>query len=204
MLDGDRARIELAYSLLLSLPGTPVLFYGEEIGMGENLDVAGRSAVRTPMQWSDEPGAGFSTAAEEGFPRPLPTGEFGPAAVNVATQRTDPDSLLNWFERMIRRRRDTTELALGQPVAILTAPVALYAQRCTWQDSSVVTVHNLGSDPVEVAVPLGEDGDEEVLGADDLLEPAWVTAEDGHLSLKLDGYGYRWLRIRRATDRRTP
>jgi glycosidase len=156
------------------------------------------------MQWSDEPGGGFSQAPGKAFPRPLPDGDFGPAAVNVAAQRTDPASLLNWFERMIRRRRETTELALGQAVAVPTEPVAVFAQRCTWQGSSVVTVHNLGPDPVEVDIPLGEDGDEAIIGADDLLETAWVEAVDRQLSLKLDGYGYRWLRPRREGDRRTP
>jgi hypothetical protein len=68
----------------------------------------------------------------------------------------------------------------------------------------VVTVHNLGPDPVEVDIPLGEDGDEAIIGADDLLETAWVEAVDRQLSLKLDGYGYRWLRPRREGDRRTP
>ena len=69
MLGGDPQRIRMAYSLLFSLPGTPVLFYGEEIGMGENLAAEGRMAVRTPMQWSDEPGAGFSTARADGGSR---------------------------------------------------------------------------------------------------------------------------------------
>ena len=61
MLDGDQARIRMVYSLLFSLPGTPVLFYGEEIGMGENLDIEGRMSVRTPMQWADATNGGFST-----------------------------------------------------------------------------------------------------------------------------------------------
>ena len=93
MLDGHPQRIRMAYSLLLSLPGTPVLFYGEEIGMGENLDAAGRMAVRTPMQWSDEPGAGFSTAESERFPSPVtdrrvrpPGGERRRAAPRPATR----------------------------------------------------------------------------------------------------------------------
>ena len=81
MLDGDQRRIRLVYSLMLSLPGTPTLFYGEEIGMAENLDLPGRMAVRTPMQW--QPGAlgGFSTApTPELLCRPFPAGPFGPDA----------------------------------------------------------------------------------------------------------------------------
>src|SRR3546814_2202472 len=94
MLDGDQDRIGMVYSLLFSLPGTPVLFYGEEIGMGENLDVDGRPSVRTPMQWTDGRNAGFSSARPSRLTRPLPDGRFGPLAVNVADQRRDPDSLL--------------------------------------------------------------------------------------------------------------
>src|SRR3954471_10784316 len=105
MLDGDPRRVRMVYSLLFSLPGTPVLFYGEEIGMGENLEAEGRMAVRTPMQWSPERGAGF-TPDREWIVRPLVSGRFGPERVNVTAQRRDPHSLLNWFERLIRRRRE--------------------------------------------------------------------------------------------------
>src|SRR5688500_16257563 len=154
MLDGDMDRIRLAYSLLFSLPGTPVLFYGEEIGMGEELSAPGRSAVRTPMQWSDDPGAGFSLAPPESFPGPLVQGEFGPAAVHVAAQRNDPASLLTWFERLIRRRRETHELALGTYRAVRTRPKAVFAHRCDWAGSTVLAVHNLGKDPVALRLPV--------------------------------------------------
>ena len=90
MLDGDPRRLRMAYSLLFSLPGTPVLFYGEEIGMGENLDVEGRLAVRTPMQWTSGRNGGFSDAAPSRLPRPVVDGAFGPEHVNVADQRTTP------------------------------------------------------------------------------------------------------------------
>ena len=113
MLDGDPDRVRLVYSLLFSLPGTPVLFYGEEIGMGENLEIPGRLSVRTPMQWTDERNGGFSPAAPSKLPRPLPDGDFGPMGVNVADQRRDPNSTLNWFERLIRRRRETPEFGWG-------------------------------------------------------------------------------------------
>src|SRR3712207_5145309 len=99
MLGGDQRRIRLVYSLVFSLPGTPVLFYGEEIGMAENLAIEGRGAVRSPMQWSAERHGGF-TLGEEPV-RPLTDGSFGPDAVNVAHQRRDPDSLLNWMERLV-------------------------------------------------------------------------------------------------------
>src|SRR6478735_5438822 len=110
MLDGDERALRMAYSLMFSLAGTPVLFYGEEIGMAENLDIEGRYAVRSPMQWSAEPNGGFSTVTDPAqLRRPLTTGRFGPDRVNVADQRRDPHSLLNWLERLIRRRRECPE-----------------------------------------------------------------------------------------------
>ena len=107
MLGGDQRWLRMAYSLLFALPGTPTLFYGEEIGMGENLEVEDRLAVRTPMQWTDGPTAGFSTAPADGLVPPAAADgrSSAPAVVNVADQRTDPDSLLNWFERRIRLHR---------------------------------------------------------------------------------------------------
>jgi trehalose synthase len=203
MLGGDPQRIRMAYSLLFSLPGTPVLFYGEEIGMGENLDATGRMAVRTPMQWSDEPGAGFSTADSERFPSPVTEGEYGPLAVNVAAQRREPGSLLNWFERLIRRRRETPEFGLGTWSVITTDEPAVLAHRCDWDASTVVAVHNLGAEPCRLAIPL--DGIDDVAGAADLLDGTGEQPLDEPvLDLTLEPYGYRWLRIRRAGQRLTP
>jgi len=115
MLDGDQRRIRMVYSLLFSMPGTPVLFYGEEIGMGENLAVEGRFAVRTPMQWTSDPkGGGFSTADPATFPGPLPTGAYGPEAVNVRDQLRDSGSLLAWIRTLIDGYRACPELAWGR------------------------------------------------------------------------------------------
>jgi glycosidase len=203
MLGGDPQRIRMAYSLLFSLPGTPVLFYGEEIGMGENLDVPDRLSVRTPMQWSDELGAGFSTADPDAFPRPVTGGVFGPLAVNVAAQRRDAGSLLNWFERLIRRRRETPELGLGSWSVIPNDRRTVLAHRCDWNGSTVVAVHNVGAEPCRLDLPL--EGIEDAVGADDLLDGAGEQALDGAvLHLTLDGFGYRWLRIRRRGQRLTP
>ena len=114
MLGGDQARLRMVYSLMFSLPGAPVLFYGEEIGMAENLEIEGRMSVRSPMQWSGEANAGFSTAAQEKLRRPVVAGDdYGPSAVNVADQRRDPDSLLNWMERLIRTRKECPEIGWG-------------------------------------------------------------------------------------------
>ncbi|MEY2533502.1 MAG: hypothetical protein QOF29_1412, partial [bacterium] len=133
MLGGDQRAIRMVYSLAFSLPGTPVLFYGEEIGMGENLEVEGRMAVRTPMQWSAERNGGFSPADDAArLRRPLPKGPFGPEHVNVAAQRRDAGSLLNWFERLIRRRRECPELGFGTLQLLESGVPSVLAHRCDW------------------------------------------------------------------------
>ena len=107
MLDGDPRRIRLAYSLLFSLPGTPVLFYGEEIGMGENGEQQGRQAVRTPMQWTDERNGGFSRAAPSRLTASPPTDGYAPEHVNVEAQLHDPESLLSFIEKSGAQRAVT-------------------------------------------------------------------------------------------------
>src|ERR1051326_6430022 len=114
MLGGDVARLKMAYSLLLSLPGTPVIRYGEEMGMGEDLRLKERNSIRTPMQWTDEENAGFSTARRNELFRPVITGgEFGYERVNVEAQQRDRESLLNFIERCIRARKQCREFGWG-------------------------------------------------------------------------------------------
>ena len=202
MLGGDVDRLKMAYSLLFSLPGTPVLFYGEEVGMGENLAVEGRAAVRTPMQWSDEPGAGFSTAEPDTFPAPLAEGEYGPLAVNVADQRRDPESLLNWFERLIRRRKETPELGLGQWRIVDNDVPAVLTHRCDWDAVTVVAAHNFSPEPCRVRLEL--DGLDDVVAMHDLFDGERRELDEPVIELTLDGYGYRWLRTQRKGQRLTP
>ncbi|MGI9021837.1 MAG: alpha-amylase family protein [Acidimicrobiales bacterium] len=216
MLGGDQARIRLVYSLLFSLPGTPVLYYGEEIGMGENLGVPGRLSVRTPMQWTDEHNGGFSSARPSRLPRPVVEGPFGPLAVNVADQRRDPSSLLNWFERIIRRRRETPEIGWGAVTLLDTGgDHAVLAHRCDWEGSAVVAVHNLSAEARHTRIDLGptQEGDRLV----DLLTtdaPRAVPGPSGPLGggqqsapaleLKLEGYRFAWLRLQSAASRTAP
>ncbi|MBA2496989.1 MAG: alpha-amylase family protein [Acidimicrobiia bacterium] len=203
MLDGDQDRIRLVYSLLFSLPGTPVLFYGEEIGMGENLGIEGRMSVRTPMQWTDEPSAGFSDARPSKLRRPLPDGRFGPMAVNVAQQRRDPDSLLSWMERVIRRRRETPELGWGATTVLATSERAVLAHRADWEGSTVLAVHNLGDEPCVVQVEVTLEPGARLV---DLLhrdvDPP-IVGDDG-LGLRLAAHGHRWFRVHEPGGRTTP
>lgn len=189
MFDGDDDRLRMAYSLMLSLPGAPVLFYGEEIGMGENLEIDGRLSVRTPMQWTPGRNGGFSTARPSSLRRPLPEGRFGPLAVSVAEQRRSGASMLSWMERMIRRRREVPELSWGTCDTI-DVDEAVLVLRYVGDDRHVVIVHNLSPEPKEVKVPI--DADHPVVV--DLLEGDAHPREpdDHHLRLTLTGYGYRW------------
>ena len=198
MLGGDRDRLRLAWSLMFTLPGTPVLLYGDEIGMGDNLAIPDRLSVRVPMQWSDEPNGGFSTAEADDLVRPLAAGRYGPRHVNVAVQRRDPDSQLNWMERLIRRRRQTPELGWGTSTLVETEDPALFAHRCDWQDSTVVAVHNLGAKRAKATLELGP----EAIAVDDLLElREHKLRKGGTMDVELDAYGYLWLRARRAGQR---
>lgn len=186
MLDGDPRRIRMVYSLLFSLPGTPVLFYGEEIGMGENLDAEGRNAVRTPMQWSAGKNAGFSPARPSRLPGPIVAGGYGPDHVNVASQRDDPESLLSFMKRLILRYRECPELGWGRFEVLDQPDLAVLAHSCTWDDGRIVALHNLGPEPVTVPWPAGETEAMTDLMHGDRLEP--------DMAIDLDGYGYRWLR----------
>jgi trehalose synthase len=197
MLDGDERAIRMVYSLAFSLPGTPVLFYGEEIGMGENLEQEGRMAVRTPMQWSPDPTGGFSTVDDLArLRRRPPKGRFGPEHVSVAAQRRDPHSLLNWFERLIRRRRECPELGFGTLELLDVEAPSVLAHRCDWDGATIVAVHELAGREAEVALPI-TDGDALVDLFDDAEHPLPAT-------LRLEPYAARWFRVRRAGVRLPP
>jgi glycosidase len=201
MLDGDPRRVRMVYSLLFSLPGTPVLFYGEEIGMGENLAAEGRLAVRTPMQWSAGRNGGFSTAAPSRLPGPVTEGAFGPEHVNVEAQRRDPDSLLSFMTLLARRYRECPELGWGTFEVLEQPAPSVLAHRSTWDDASIVALHNLSADAAHVSLRLeGCDADTRLV---DLLVDG-VTAPDdtGRIELPLEGYGYRWLRVAQPGSRR--
>jgi len=186
---GDRKRLELAYSLLLSLPGTPVLRYGEEIGMGEDLRLKERNAIRTPMQWSGDVNAGFSTA-EHLVRRVIDDGPYGYREVNVDAQARDPQSLLRWLTNMIRTRKRCPEIGAGQWRALPTRNVHLIAiEYVDTRTGTVVCIHNLDERPHETTLEL--DG-----RLDSLLDGETLAARSDRRRIRLDPLGYRWYRLR--------
>ena len=154
MLGGDRRRIELAYSLMFTLPGTPVIRYGDEIGMGDDLDLPERNCARTPMQWSTEPHAGF-TESDKPFMPVIDQGPYGYEHVNAAKQRRDPNSLLNWTERIIRMRKEVPKSAGATFKIIATRDHAVLIMRYDWRNNSVLFVHNLDEKPREISFAFG-------------------------------------------------
>jgi maltose alpha-D-glucosyltransferase / alpha-amylase len=150
MLGHDQQRIRLALALTMALPGTPVLMHGDEIGMGEDLSLPGRIAVRNPMQWSPGHAGGFSTAGE--LYRPARAdGPYGYRAVNVLDQRHDPDSLYSWVSRAIRVRRECPELGWGQWRTIEASDPRVLAIETRWRGNRMVTLHNLSAETVTVS-----------------------------------------------------
>ncbi len=157
LLENDRARIELAHSLLLTLPGSPVLYYGDEIGMGDNIWLEDRDGLRTPMQWNDGPNAGFSTAAPDKLYAPLIDDEtYGYRRVNVQAQQADPASLLNRLREMIRVRKAHPAFGRGA-IRFLTPPdPAILAYLRSYGEETILVVHNLSPEPRQVALDLGD------------------------------------------------
>ena len=194
MLNGDRRRIELAYSLMFTLPGTPVVRYGDEIGMGDDLKLPERNCARTPMQWSTEPHAGFTKVRRPILPV-INDGPYGYQHVNVAKQRRDPNSLLNWTERIIRMRKEIPEVGWGDFEVLSTRNPAVLAIRYDWRNNSVLFVHNLDAIPREVAFSTGLRGKESRLLVNLLTDDHSRAREDGKHHLLLEAYGYRWYRV---------
>ena len=198
MLGGDERRLRMMYSLAFSLPGTPVLFYGEEIGMAENLAIEGRYSVRAPMQWSDEPQAGFTTAGEPCRPL-VEEGRFGFRELNVTRQRRDPESVLNWMERLIRRRRECPEVGWGKWTLLDAGDPALFAQRSDWDGSTIVAVHSFAGREASARLVLGEQGT-----LVDLFQDEDHELAAGEVSIDVAPYGAMWFRLRRPGQRLPP
>jgi maltose alpha-D-glucosyltransferase/alpha-amylase len=191
MLNGDRRRLELAYSLLFSLPGTPVIRYGDEIGMGDDLRLIERNCARTPMQWSTEPHAGFTRAAK----LPLPVisgGAYGYERVNAADQRKDSESLLNWTERMIRMRKEVPEFGWGDFRVIDTGDRGVLGLRYAWRNNEVLTLHNLRDEMIEVELHLSGGAGKKLVS---LFSDEHSEDPRGRHHLVLKPYGYAWYRM---------
>ncbi len=197
MLGNDRRRLELAYSLLFSLPGTPMMQYGDEIGMGDDLRLPERECARTPMQWTSERHGGFSRAQRT--VRPVihdPT--YGYQTVNVARQRRDTDSLLNWTERVIRTRKECPEISWGDFVVLRTNAPEVLAIRYDWRDTSLLTLHNFAGARRRVRIDVDRPGGDVLM---EVFDGHHSRAEnDGRHRIDLGPHAWRWFRVGRGDN----
>lgn len=188
MLGNDRKYIELAYSLLFSLPGTAVIRYGDELGMGDDLRLKERIAVRTPMQWTIEKNGGFTTA-DTAFRPVIDFGDYSYKKINAEQQARDPQSLLNWTTDMIKLRKSCPEIGLGTYKLIDNGSPHVLMIQYEHQGKSLVVLHNFSGQPAESTFSLNGNTLIDLIKKDD------QRSSGGKYKVKLEGYGYRWFRV---------
>lgn len=198
MFNNNRQLIELAYSLLFSLPGSPVIRYGDEIGMGDDLSLKGRESVRTAMQWSNENNGGFSSAPKKKLEKPvIREGEYGKDQVNVEKQFKDRDSLLNWMMKLIRMRTKCMEFGRGAYFILDTGHPSVLGHLSQVEEEIAIALHNLSEEEVTIDLDLG---DKKVQRLVDVFGDADYGFLNGGRKIQLNPFGYRWFQGRLSHD----
>jgi maltose alpha-D-glucosyltransferase/alpha-amylase len=194
LLDNDRRKIELMNSMLFTLTGTPIIYYGDEIGMGDNIWLPDRNGVRTPMQWHDGPNAGFSDAPAEKLWAPvIDDPVYGYQKVNVAAQRADPNSLFHTIRRFVAVRKQHLAFGRGDLTFLEPSSKAILAYLRRYGNETVLAVHNLGNRKRQARLDLAEFSGNRPL---DLLTGETLPAlTEAPLRLTMPPYGYRWLKL---------
>ena len=193
MFNNDRKRLEMAYSLLFSLPGTPVIRYGQELGMGENLELEERESVRTPMQWDSGQNGGFSEGPEDQLIKAvLSEGEFGYKKLNVTDQHSDPDSLLNWMTRCISFRKELIEIGHGRWEIVKVSLPAVLALSFHYENRISLIFHNFSDKEVDFSFEFPDQVEMLDLFGDTKYDR--FDAKSGNI--RLSAFGYRWIRKR--------
>ncbi len=188
LLGNDPRRILLAYSTLLTLPGSPVIYYGDEIGMGDDIALPDRNGVRTPMQWDDTANAGFSTADPTRLYAPVVNEPpYDPAHVNVAAQQSDPYSFYHQLRHLIAVRKAHPAFGAGRLTLHETANPAILVHSREWQGERIVALHNLSAQPQTFTFP----AEFTAMVATDLLTNTEYK-EMGEIT-RLEPYQYLWL-----------
>jgi maltose alpha-D-glucosyltransferase/alpha-amylase len=191
LLDNDRRKIELTYSLLFTLPGSPILYYGDEIGMGDNIWLFDRNGVRTPMQWNRDRNAGFSDAPADSLYAPVIDDEaYRAENVNVQSQREDSHSLWNTIRHMIAMRKEHPAFGRGDFEWVDLANESIAGFQRAYEGQSILAVHNLNDS--EQRVNLGMKG--RTISLRDLLSQEVYASNDGEAELRLAPYQYLWLK----------
>jgi maltose alpha-D-glucosyltransferase/alpha-amylase len=189
LLDGDPSKIALANALLFSLPGAPFIYYGDEIGMGDDIILPDRNGVRTPMQWSNSSQAGFSSA-EKLYSPVISSPPYSPEFVNVEAQKVDPQSLWHTIQRMIRIRKDHTALSTGKFIWLDCGQEAVFAFLREHRDERILVINNLSSQPMQVTCPI-QPASAEIKN----ILTQQIVPFDGSRTLFLKPYEYLWLKV---------
>jgi maltose alpha-D-glucosyltransferase/alpha-amylase len=194
LLENDMRRIKVANSILLTFIGSPFLYYGDEIGMGDNIWLEDRDGVRTPMQWDDGPNAGFSTADKEAITDPVIEDEiYGYKRVNVKAQEADLDSLLNWTRRVLCIRKQHPAFGRGRLRMLSPENPAILAYVREYADQSILVLNNLAATRQEATLDLSGFAGKSLV---DLLTGETLAAVAlASFSVVLEAYGYRWLAL---------
>ncbi len=199
LLERDRRRIELMNSLLLSMPGTPVIYYGDEIGMGDNFHLGDRNGVRTPMQWSPDRNGGFSRADPAALILPpLMDPLYGYGAVNVEAQTRDPHSILNWMRRMLAVRRRHAAFGRGTLTFLYPKNRKILAYLRQYGDETLLCVANVAHSPQAVELDLSAFAGRVPVE----LNAGTVFPPIGELTylLTLPPFGFYWFVLGKASD----
>ncbi len=194
LLENDRRKIEVVNSILFTLVGSPTIYYGDEIGMGDNIWLDDRNGVRTPMQWNPDPAAGFSEAAPEKFYAPVNAAPpFGPKAINVQDQQADPDSLFCTIQKMIATRRKYQAFGRGNFRWLDAGSCAVVAYQRQYKDQRLLIIHNLTDQVQSAVIPVARPQNIHPL---DILSGRWLRPlENNFLTLTLAPYRYLWLQV---------
>jgi maltose alpha-D-glucosyltransferase/alpha-amylase len=193
LLDNDRRKIELANSLLFTLPGSPIIYYGDEIGMGDNLDLFDRNGVRTPMQWDDSLNAGFTTG--EPFTE-FVKGDLSYQHLNVASQMADKDSLVHSISHMVNIRKRHHTFGRGTLEWINTDNPSFAAFTRKYRDETLLIVNNLSGSPQTVSLPPEHHADYVNLNSN--------TEQLIDSPLTLQPYAHLWLKRKQVHARYHP
>jgi maltose alpha-D-glucosyltransferase/alpha-amylase len=199
LMGNDRRRIELLTSILFSFPGTPVVYYGDEIGMGDDVRLGDRNGVRTPMQWTSDRNAGFSAAQPDALYSPVITDPiYGYQAVNVESQQRDRASLLHWMKNMIALRKLFKVFGRGSLELLGPANTRVLAYLRRYHEDLVLCVANLShlAQPVEIDLP----GLEGYTPVEMLGYTSFPPIRSGPYFLTLGPYGFYWFELQRARD----